>query len=66
MLFFTKPALFLLGRQAASVGYKDTWKISDNYPRATFAVLDKAGHNLQLEQVIAEEAKAYGEAHQYA
>ena len=48
---FTKPTLFLLGRQDASVGYKDTWKILDNYPRATFAVLDKAGHNLQLEQV---------------
>lgn len=48
---FTKPTLFLLGRQDASVGYKDAWKILDNYPRATFAVLDKAGHNLQLEQV---------------
>ncbi|MCC5466165.1 alpha/beta fold hydrolase [Pelosinus baikalensis] len=48
---FTKPTLFLLGRQDASVGYKDAWNILDNYPRATFAVLDKAGHNLQLEQV---------------
>lgn len=48
---FTKPTLFLLGRQDASVGYKNAWNILDNYPRATFAVLDKAGHNLQLEQV---------------
>lgn len=47
---FTKPALFLLGRQDSSVGYKDAWNILDNYPRAAFAVLDMAGHNLQIEQ----------------
>lgn len=47
---FVKPVLFLLGKQDASVGYKDAWSILDNYPRATFAVLDKAGHNLHLEQ----------------
>lgn len=43
---FNKPTLILLGRQDSSVGYKDAWSILDNYPRATFAVLDKAGHNL--------------------
>lgn len=32
------------------VGYKDAWNVLDNYPRATFAVLDKSGHNLQIEQ----------------
>lgn len=48
---FKKPVLFLLGKQDASVGYKDAWDILDNYPRAAFAVLDRAGHNLQLEQV---------------
>ena len=47
---FNKPTLMLLGRQDSSVGYKDAWSILDNYPRATFAVLDKAGHNLQIEQ----------------
>lgn len=47
---FSKPALFLIGRQDSCVGYKDAWRILDNYPRATFAVLDKAGHNLQIEQ----------------
>lgn len=47
---FTKPTLMLLGRQDAVVGYKDAWDNLDNYPRATFAVLDKAGHNLQIEQ----------------
>ncbi len=47
---YDKPTLMLLGRQDSSVGYKDAWAILDNYPRATFAVLDKAGHNLQIEQ----------------
>ncbi|HWR60849.1 MAG TPA: alpha/beta hydrolase [Clostridia bacterium] len=47
---FDRPALFLMGRQDSSVGYKDAWRILDNFPRGTFAVLDKAGHNLQLEQ----------------
>ena len=47
---FNKPTLILVGRQDSSVGYKDAWSILDNYPRATFAVLDKAGHNLQIEQ----------------
>jgi len=47
---FMKPTLFILGRQDSTVGYKDAWNILDNYPRATFAVLDRAGHNLQIEQ----------------
>lgn len=47
---FDKPALILSGRQDSSVGYKDAWSIIENYPRATFAVLDKSGHNLQIEQ----------------
>ncbi len=47
---FTKPTLFLLGRQDSAVGYRDAWKIIENYPRATFAVLDTAGHVLQIEQ----------------
>ncbi|MDF2989121.1 MAG: alpha/beta hydrolase family protein [Eubacterium sp.] len=48
---FQKPALLVLGRQDSCVGYKDAWGILDSYPRATFAILDRAGHNLQLEQV---------------
>ncbi len=47
---FDKPALIILGRQDSGVGYKDAWSILDNFPRATFAVLDRAGHNLQIEQ----------------
>jgi pimeloyl-ACP methyl ester carboxylesterase len=47
---YGKPVLILTGRQDASVGYRDAWRIVENYPRATFAVLDSAGHNLQIEQ----------------
>ena len=47
---FTKPTLFLLGRQDSTVGYRDAWKIIENYPRATFAIIDRAGHILQIEQ----------------
>ncbi|MGB4661900.1 MAG: alpha/beta hydrolase [Mobilitalea sp.] len=49
---YSKPTLVLLGRQDWCVGYKDAWNILDNYPRATFAVLDRAGHNLQIEQEV--------------
>ncbi|PRX17825.1 pimeloyl-ACP methyl ester carboxylesterase [Orenia metallireducens] len=47
---FDKPALIILGKQDSCVGYKDAWGILENYPRGTFAVLDRAGHNLQIEQ----------------
>lgn len=49
---FEKPALILAGRQDHWVGYQDAWTILENYPRATFAVLDRAGHALQMEQNI--------------
>jgi pimeloyl-ACP methyl ester carboxylesterase len=44
------PALIVAGRQDSVVGYRDAWKIMENYPRATFAVLDRAGHCLGIEQ----------------
>lgn len=47
---FAKPSLFLTGRQDNSVGYNDLYKIIEKYPRATYAILDRAGHNLQIEQ----------------
>ncbi|KLU61545.1 2-hydroxy-6-oxo-6-(2'-aminophenyl)hexa-2,4-dienoic acid hydrolase [Peptococcaceae bacterium CEB3] len=47
---FEGPTLMLMGRQDASVGYRDAWRIIDNFPRGTFIIMDKAGHNLQLEQ----------------
>jgi len=47
---FSKPALIVTGRQDSVIGYQDQWLILENYPRATFAVLDKAGHGLMMEQ----------------
>ena len=47
---FVKPSLFLLGRQDSTVGYQDALDIIKKYPRGTFSILDKAGHNLQIEQ----------------
>ncbi|KGN33790.1 2-hydroxy-6-oxo-6-phenylhexa-2,4-dienoate hydrolase [Knoellia sinensis KCTC 19936] len=46
---FDRPTLWLLGRQDSSVGYRDQWELIEHYPRATFAVLDRAGHNAQFE-----------------
>ena len=47
---FDKPTLIVVGKQDSCVGYKDAWNVFENFPRATFAVLDSAGHNLQIEQ----------------
>ncbi|MFD1019568.1 alpha/beta fold hydrolase [Thalassobacillus hwangdonensis] len=47
---FLKPSLFLMGRQDSIVGYKDALDVMEKYPRGTFATLDVAGHNLQIEQ----------------
>jgi pimeloyl-ACP methyl ester carboxylesterase len=47
---FTKPVLILAGRQDSSVGYASAWGLVEHYPRATFAVLDRAGHALPHEQ----------------
>ena len=44
------PALIVTGRQDAVVGYRDAWSIIENFPRATFAVLDRAGHTLEVDQ----------------
>jgi pimeloyl-ACP methyl ester carboxylesterase len=43
---FDKPTLILMGRQDSYVGYRKSWSIIENYPRATFAVLDRSGHFL--------------------
>lgn len=46
---FHKPVTILTGRQDHAVGYSDAYEILCSFPRATFAVLDCAGHNLQIE-----------------
>jgi len=38
------------GRQDSTVGYVRAWEGLEHFPRATFAVLDRAGHALPHEQ----------------
>ena len=47
---FTKPSLILLGRQDRLVGYRDAFRLVELYPRASFAILDTAGHAMQIDQ----------------
>lgn len=47
---YRQPALMVMGRQDTAVGYRDQWNLIENFPRASFVILDKAGHNLQIEQ----------------
>ena len=47
---FPAPALFLTGRHDNWCGYREAYRLLDNYPRASFVVLDRAGHALSVEQ----------------
>jgi pimeloyl-ACP methyl ester carboxylesterase len=47
---FLGPALFVLGRQDPVVGYRGALRLASDYPRATVAVLDGAGHSLPWER----------------
>ena len=49
---YGKPALMLAGRQDSIVGYRGLWQIAEMYPRASFVLLDRAAHALQIEQDI--------------
>jgi len=47
---FERPTLILTGRQDDATGYADQYTLLPHYPRASFVILDVAGHNLQIEQ----------------
>ena len=47
---YSGPSLFLLGRQDHIAGFQDHFRLLPKFPRASFVVLDGAGHNLQQEQ----------------
>jgi pimeloyl-ACP methyl ester carboxylesterase len=47
---FASPTLILAGRHDSTVGYAAAWRLLEHYPRATLAVLDRAGHALPHEQ----------------
>lgn len=41
---FLRPSLILTGRQDATVGFAAAYNLLEEFPRATFATLDLAGH----------------------
>lgn len=43
---FKGPTLILTGRQDSTVGYRGAWGLLDEFPRATYAVADLAGHHV--------------------
>lgn len=47
---YTGKTVILTGKQDSIVGYADVFPLLKHYPRATFTVLNGAGHNLQIEQ----------------
>ena len=47
---YEKPTTFIMGRQDNVVGFKDAFRILDNFPRTSFIILDRSGHNVQIEQ----------------
>ncbi|QWF81726.1 alpha/beta fold hydrolase [Amycolatopsis sp. CA-230715] len=49
---YERPVLVLTGRQDSSTGYAEQYALLGHYPRASYAVLDRAGHNLQFEQAV--------------
>lgn len=42
--------LIITGKQDTEVGYKDQFQLLKNYPNASYCVMNRAGHNLQIEQ----------------
>lgn len=46
---FDKPSVFMQGRQDHCAGYEAAFKLLEKYPRATYAVVDSCGHNMQIE-----------------
>lgn len=49
---FVKPTLIITGKQDSIAGYRDSWKLLEQYPRATYVVLDRAGHYLEEKEEI--------------
>ena len=47
---FERPTLIITGRQDPNVGYRDQMEIIENYPRASFVVLDCCGHGPEHDQ----------------
>ena len=46
----TLPALIIAAKQDTEVGYKDQFDLMKIYPNSTYCAIERAGHNLQIEQ----------------
>ena len=49
-IVFSKPALIITGRHDDVVGYRDSLRLLEVYPRATFVVLDRGIHLLPVDE----------------
>jgi len=53
---FEGPTVIITGRQDHVVGFEDQFSLLAHYPRASYVVIDGAGHNVHLEQPAIAEA----------
>ena len=44
------PCLIVVAKQDTEVGYKDQFDLMEKYTNATYCAVERAGHNLQIEQ----------------
>ncbi len=49
---FDRPSLFVSARQDTMAGYADVLTLIESFPRATFAILDRAGHGVGTDQPV--------------
>ena len=42
--------MIIAGKQDSIVGYKDQFDLMEKYVNSTYCAVDRAGHNLQIEQ----------------
>jgi pimeloyl-ACP methyl ester carboxylesterase len=47
---FEGPSLIMAGRQDMATGYRDAWRLLDQYPRATYVAFDRAEHGFFLDK----------------
>ncbi|PKX92482.1 alpha/beta fold hydrolase [Aspergillus novofumigatus IBT 16806] len=53
---FFAPTLVICGRQDESVGYRDSLRLLELYPRSTYVVLDRGTHGLPIDETSVFEA----------
>jgi pimeloyl-ACP methyl ester carboxylesterase len=53
---FFAPTLIVCGRQDESVGYRDSLRLLELYPRSTYVVLDRGTHGLPIDETSVFEA----------